>query len=220
MTDATAAPYSHAPLSALAALRALGRRLTGPILDKELRVASRRGRTYVLRTAYVLALVGIVALTMAWVATVRGGAATPFLAESARRLAVAVAWLQFFAAQLMAVAMLGNTVGDEQRLRTLDVLLATPLTGTQFVVGVGLYCSARCRTSTAAIAWTLGVVLGGLVLSQLIFGLALMVLFRFLSPSAGSTFVLLAYYLSDALLDAGLGFLFLRATVRRLRRSA
>ncbi len=78
MADATAAPDMRLPLSAPAALRALGRRLTGPILDKELRVASRRGRTYVLRTAYVLALVGIVALN--------AGLCFLFLRATVRRL--------------------------------------------------------------------------------------------------------------------------------------
>ena len=40
-------------------------RLTGPIFDKELRVASRRRRNYVLRSVYVLVLVFFLAFTWA-----------------------------------------------------------------------------------------------------------------------------------------------------------
>lgn len=113
--------------------------LTGPIFEKELLVASRRIRYYLLRTGYVLFLCGI--LGIFWLATAIANdntsnviAATQ-MSAIARTAASGIMWFQFITLQMLAVVMLSNSISDEVRKRTLDVLATTPITSLQFVLG-------------------------------------------------------------------------------------
>ncbi len=113
--------------------------LAGPIFDKELRVASRRRRPYVLRFAYV----GLLAIFLVylWCATVRfQGTGTPVvqvsrLGEFGKQIVLVVIWFQFIAGQLLAAVLLSDAIGSEIRRRTLDVLLVTPIRSFQIVMG-------------------------------------------------------------------------------------
>ena len=114
--------------------------LTGPILEKELRVSSRRRRNYFLRTAYLLFLTIFVAYV--WFFTVnmnsRGGSPTYRISRmsvAAATITTTIAWFQFIALQLTALVMLSNSINDEVRKKTLDVLIATPITSLQIVMG-------------------------------------------------------------------------------------
>ncbi|MHC4345089.1 MAG: ABC transporter permease subunit [Planctomycetota bacterium] len=113
--------------------------LTGPIFEKELRVSSRRRRNYALRSAYLLLLTVLIA--SAWLSTAFTGSGSSIaytisrMGELGKNLILTITWFQFFAAQLIAVVMLSNSVSDEIRRGTLDVLMTTPVNSFQVVAG-------------------------------------------------------------------------------------
>jgi ABC-type transport system involved in multi-copper enzyme maturation permease subunit len=114
-------------------------RLTGPIFDKELRVSSRRRRNYVLRSAYLLVLIILVA--GAWsIAFLRSSGTSVAwqvsrTAEIGRSLIITITWFQFLTAQILAAVMLSNSISDEIRRGTMDVLMTTPINCVQIVLG-------------------------------------------------------------------------------------
>ncbi|MHC4084588.1 MAG: ABC transporter permease [Planctomycetota bacterium] len=113
--------------------------LTGPIFDKELRVSSRRRRNYVLRSAYLLVLV--VFVVGAWSIAILRGSITSVAwqvsrtAEMNRSLVLTITWFQFLTAQILAAVMLSNSISDEIRRGTMDVLMTTPINCVQIVLG-------------------------------------------------------------------------------------
>ena len=112
--------------------------LTGPIFDKELRVSSRRRRTYVLRFLYVALLTIYTALC--WIAIVReSGYSNAYgsaqMSQAGKIIVATLVWFQFIAVQLLAVIMLSTSISDEIYHRTLAVLMTTPITGLQIVLG-------------------------------------------------------------------------------------
>lgn len=114
-------------------------RLAGPIFDKELRVASRRRRLYVLRFAYVVALVLVVLQLWSSLLRTSGGAGAALqasrLAEMGKGIVAMVVWFQFITGQILAAALLGDAISVEIRQRTLDVLMVTPVRSIQIVTG-------------------------------------------------------------------------------------
>ncbi len=114
-------------------------RLTGPVFDKEVRMASRRVRNYVLRAAYVL-LMGVFTIS-AWyyVVGLRGTRTGVFAVSRApeigRHVASQIIWFQLAAAQLIAAVMLSSSIGDEVRRGTLSLLMTTPIHSAHIVVG-------------------------------------------------------------------------------------
>jgi ABC-type transport system involved in multi-copper enzyme maturation permease subunit len=105
-------------------------------LDKELRVASRRRRHYVLRAAYAGVMILLILVT--WrpaVATGSGTLQISRMPEIAKTVTTTVVWFQFVAAQAFAIVMLSSAVSEEIRRGTLGVLLTTPITSLQIVVG-------------------------------------------------------------------------------------
>ncbi len=113
--------------------------LVGPILDKELRVASRQRKSYMLRFAYISLLTVFVAGV--WFVLAPGGSLGPAVYQASRMgsagryTAMTIVWFQFIAAQLLAVALLAKAMDKEIRKRTLHVLAVTPLNGLQIVWG-------------------------------------------------------------------------------------
>jgi len=113
-------------------------RLTGPIFEKELRVSSRRKRNYVTRFAYLVFLTGF--LSVIWLDAVdfnvsSGTHVASRLAQAGKQIIVILVWFQFYAIQLVAVVMLSTAISDEIYHRTLGVLMSTPITGFQIVMG-------------------------------------------------------------------------------------
>ncbi|MHC4742891.1 MAG: ABC transporter permease [Planctomycetota bacterium] len=112
-------------------------RLTGPLFDKELRVSSRRKRNYILRFAYVALLTAFVVIT--WRSTVGGQVSATFqksrLAEAGKTIVTRIVGFQFAATQLIAIVMLSNSISDEIYNRTLGLLMTTPISGFQIVLG-------------------------------------------------------------------------------------
>lgn len=111
--------------------------LTGPIFDKELRVSSRRRRNYALRSVYLGLLT--LFLVLVWLSEVRvfGTAANRAaqMAEAGKRVMSVIVWFQFLGTQLVAVVMLSTSISDEIYSRTLGVLMTTPISSIQIVMG-------------------------------------------------------------------------------------
>ncbi len=109
----------------------------GPVLDKELRVLSRRKRTYWIKGLFPVCL-GLVVLS-GWFAVGRGGglsaAGLEKMAQLSRSVVSSMTWLQFILCQCMAVMMMSHAMHDEIRRRTLDVLMTTPIRSVQIVLG-------------------------------------------------------------------------------------
>jgi ABC-type transport system involved in multi-copper enzyme maturation permease subunit len=114
-------------------------RLIGPLSDKELRVASRRVRSYTLRSGYILVLCFL--MLAAWYSIV--GPSNPNVAAfgvsrasvMGTLVAGRIIWFQFVAAQLIAAVMMSMSITDETRRGTLSVLLTTPIASGQIVLG-------------------------------------------------------------------------------------
>ncbi|MCU0917376.1 MAG: hypothetical protein MUC88_22850, partial [Planctomycetes bacterium] len=120
------------------ALLSATRWLADPILDKELKVASRRRRSYLLRFVYV----GVLTIFLAgvWLAIFEDVPASPVyrlsrLASAGQMTTTALIWFQFIAAQIAAAVLLGDSIGSEVRKRTLPMLAVTPLSGVQIAAG-------------------------------------------------------------------------------------
>lgn len=111
--------------------------LTGPIFEKELRVSARRRRSYALRFFYVLLLAFFVALVWASVAGQQGGVTfqRSRMSVAGMRIVRTVVYFQFAATQFLAVVMLSTAISDEVYHRTLGLLMTTPITGLQVVMG-------------------------------------------------------------------------------------
>jgi len=111
--------------------------LTGPIFDKELRVSSRRRRSYVLRFTYVVFFALLVALV--WLEAVPRGSTGLFqasrMAEAGQAIVTFVVWFQFIASQVVAIVMLSTAISDEIYSKTLGLLMTTPVGSVQIVLG-------------------------------------------------------------------------------------
>jgi ABC-type transport system involved in multi-copper enzyme maturation permease subunit len=113
--------------------------LTGPIFDKELRVSSRRKRNYLLRFAYIILLsIFILSVWFSIIGIRNSGSAVYIssrLSQAGRQVIIMIAWFQFIACQLIAVVMLSSSISDEIHAGTLGVLMTTPISSFQIVVG-------------------------------------------------------------------------------------
>jgi ABC-type transport system involved in multi-copper enzyme maturation permease subunit len=111
--------------------------LTGPVFDKELRVSSRQRRNYVLRFVYISLLLTI--LFFLWIAFIdyRGTNVVRVsrMAEAGKAMVTYIVWFQFCAAQIIAVVMLSNSISDEIYHKTLGMLMTTPISSLQIVMG-------------------------------------------------------------------------------------
>jgi ABC-2 type transport system permease protein len=111
--------------------------LTGPILDKELRVSSRRKRNYFLRSIYILLLLLIMVLF--WVEEVYSGGSFAYrssrMSEIGKFIVLIIVWFQFIGSQFLAVVMLSSAISDEIYHKTLGVLMTTPISSFQIVFG-------------------------------------------------------------------------------------
>jgi ABC-type transport system involved in multi-copper enzyme maturation permease subunit len=111
--------------------------LTGPIFDKELRVASRRRRLYTLRVLYILALTLFAGVV--WLSKVQYQGDAAFvqsrMAEAGKQIVSTIVLFQFCVMQVLAVIMLSSAISDEIYHRTLGTLMTTPIISLQIVLG-------------------------------------------------------------------------------------
>ncbi len=124
-----------APFSMLSGVR----EWAGPIFDKELRVASRQRKSYILRFAYVgLLTVFVVGVWFSFAPSSHVGSVVyqaSRMGTAGKYIAVTVVWFQYVVAQVLALVLLGNAIAGEIRKRTLHVLATTPISGLQIVGG-------------------------------------------------------------------------------------
>ncbi len=111
--------------------------LTGAIFEKELRVASRRRRSYVLRFAYVILMTMI--LAMVWLGVVEySGSSLQIssrMSAAGQAIIVFIIWFQFCSCQIVAGVMLSTSISDEIYHKTLGLLMTTPINSFQIVMG-------------------------------------------------------------------------------------
>ena len=111
----------------------------GPVFDKELRVSSRRRRNYFVRSAYILLLCIFILSIWFSITGIRSSGSVVYmvsrLSSAGRQIITAIAWFQFVAAQLIAIVMLSSSVSDEIHTGTLSVLMTTPISSFQIVIG-------------------------------------------------------------------------------------
>ena len=113
------------------------RRWTGALVSKELRVAGRRRRNYALRCVYVLILMIFIASVWVGVVEFRQGMAAQQtqLARAAKQITSGIVWFQFIGVQVVALIVMSTAVSDEIYGRTLAVLMTTPLSSRQLILG-------------------------------------------------------------------------------------
>lgn len=112
------------------------RRLTGPIFDKELRVSSRKKRFYLMRSLYLLLL--MLFMSLIWFEATRmfdSVLQSSQMAEASKLIVGFIMWFQFIAVQILAVIMCSTAINQEIYHRTLHVLMSTPVTSLQIVMG-------------------------------------------------------------------------------------
>ncbi len=113
------------------------RRWTAALVSKELRVAGRRRRNYALRCLYVLVL--MIFMTSVWVDAVefRQGMAQQQtqMARAAKEITSGIVWFQFIAVQIVTLIVMSTAISDEIYGRTLSVLMTTPLSSRQLILG-------------------------------------------------------------------------------------
>lgn len=110
----------------------------GPVFEKELRVASRRRRNYLLRFAYAAGLTLFVYVIWAGVTGFRSSVPAYnafWMSQVARLVTADILDFQFFVLPLLAAVLLSGSVGEEIRQRTLAVLMVTPVGGFRLVLG-------------------------------------------------------------------------------------
>ena len=115
-------------------------RITGPIFDKELRVSSRRKRTYLLRFLYLLGLAVFIGIV--WVEQISyaidyfySASYTEQMAAAGKMIIMYISWFQFFAMPVLAVILLSSSISSEIHSKTIGVLVSTPITSFQIVMG-------------------------------------------------------------------------------------
>lgn len=114
-------------------------RLTGPVFERDLRVASRQWKLHALRVVYlaVLTLFAVVEW-QSQVGRLGAGSSAEIairMAEVGRVTAAAILEFQFAALPILAVIMLSASVIEEIQGRTLPVLMATPIHAFHIVLG-------------------------------------------------------------------------------------
>jgi ABC-2 type transport system permease protein len=111
--------------------------LTGPIFGKELRVSSRRKKNYTLRLIYIILLTIFIAIV--WLSIVKSEGSSVYeksrLALAGKTIVSTIVMFQFIATQVIAIIMLSTSISDEIYHRTLGLLMTTPISSFQIVMG-------------------------------------------------------------------------------------
>jgi ABC-type transport system involved in multi-copper enzyme maturation permease subunit len=156
------------------------RGLVGPLFGKDLRVASRRSRSYGLRFAYVVIL--LVFITVNWIPAVSlqgsGVMSRAQMNVAARTITTGIVTFQLLAAPLVALLIMSAAISEEVYGRTLGVLLTTPLSSRQVVVDklLSRLWQILLLVATSLPALAIVRILGGIPWNYLIVSLGLTLL--------------------------------------------
>src|SRR4051794_815768 len=110
----------------------------GPVLERELLVTARRGRFFVLRFLYGLALFALVVTACRGAGGVPVGTATispTHLVPSARGLFLALVFLQWLAVIVLTPALVSGAIAGEYQRKTLHDLLTSDLSDAEIILG-------------------------------------------------------------------------------------
>lgn len=148
MTQAGPAPSiakaSRSPLwrRALRALNpvAIATGIPGAVFHKEVAVGGRRVSTYIVRGAFVLAVLGVAALVI--LTSMEPGYSNQGPAAQLQQyqtvapaLTLTIGWCTLIGLTLVGVSRGGASISDERRMGTLSALMTTPLMSWQIVLG-------------------------------------------------------------------------------------
>jgi len=173
----------------------------GPIFGKELRVTSRRKRSYALRVAYL----GLLLLSLLMVYASEGRRYYGGIAQQAQHQAelgaeffTVFSMFCIFAMGLIAPVLTSTSIGSEKLAKTLPVLMMTPISTWQIVTGKLLSRLLAALTLMGLSLPVLALVrlLGGVELEQMIAVLCLCTSFALSSAAIGllySTYINRAY---------------------------
>jgi ABC-type transport system involved in multi-copper enzyme maturation permease subunit len=115
--------------------------IAGPIFERDLRVSGRRRRTFILRFVYLamlgwfVAMAWLVMVTVPALMTGSSGRYAQEMADAGIVLTEFIIWFQFIALPLLAIIMLSTSISEEVRRRTLGVLMTTPISSADIVLG-------------------------------------------------------------------------------------
>jgi hypothetical protein len=150
--------------------------LANPLASKELLVRMRGPRTFVIAT---LELLPLAALALGLYATVAGVRSGPMVSAPAGKLFFAVVTaLELGLICLLAPALTADLIAGERERRTLDLLLVTPLSRRQIVVGklISALGALLLLIVLALPIQAVAVLLGGIGIEELLVGLVILVL--------------------------------------------
>ncbi|MBI9016649.1 MAG: ABC transporter permease subunit [Phycisphaerae bacterium] len=111
--------------------------LTGPILEKEMTVRSRRKGMYWQRFMYIAILTLIIGIAGYAISERSISSAFQISRMSAivATITTTLLWVQFLAMQLLVVSTLSTSINEEIYRKTLGVLMTTPINSMQIVLG-------------------------------------------------------------------------------------
>lgn len=110
--------------------------LANPVIGRELRVRVRLGRGYLLQAVYLAFMILIVALAYDWVVSNEDNLRNPFQMQMALKgFYYTVLGTLISLIVLIAPALTANAITLERERKTIDLLLATPLTARHLLTG-------------------------------------------------------------------------------------
>lgn len=146
-----------------------------PILQRVVAAASVRRRDLAVRCAYLAVLIAWVLYTLLTQLGVEGGGSLTALNKASARLFQQLSYLQLALVALLAPIFTAGAITQEKDSRTYDILLSTPLTNGQIVLGTLLsrmfFIAALLLSGVPILGITQifgGVALGAIVMSLLI----------------------------------------------------
>jgi ABC-2 type transport system permease protein len=170
----TAAPAARG--SALGTVGRLAGWLANPLASKELLARMRSPRTFVVAT---LELLPLAALALGLYATIAGVRSGPMMSAPAGKIFFAIVTaLELGLICLLAPALTADLIAGERERRTLDLLLVTPLSRRQIVIGklIAALGALLLLIVLALPIQAVAVLLGGIGVEELLVGLLILVL--------------------------------------------